>query len=167
MKGRIVCNTGPLIALAIVNKLDLLRLLFTEIVVPETVHQEILQGGSCSAGLCAYNQASWIRVKSLKCPLDPLLDSILDAGEASVIQLARESQAELVVIDERKARRVARSVYGLRVIGAARVLVEAKRRGYLKSVGETIRGMRDGGYWLHDDIVRPALREAGEMSELF
>ena len=38
-----------------------------------------------------------------------LLDSILDAGEASVIQLARESQAELVVIDERKARRVARS----------------------------------------------------------
>ncbi len=166
MKGRIVCNTGPLIALAIVDKLDLLRLLFAEIVVPETVHQEILQGGSCSAGLSVYNQASWIKVKSLNCPFDPLLDSILDAGEASVIQLARESRAELVVIDERKARRVARSVYGLRVIGAARVLVEAKRRGYLKRVDETIRRMRDGGYWLHDDIVRSVLREAGEISEL-
>jgi predicted nucleic acid-binding protein len=47
MKGRIVCNTGPLIALTIVNKLDLLRLLFTEIAVPETVHKEILQGESC------------------------------------------------------------------------------------------------------------------------
>ncbi len=116
MKGRIVCNTGPLIALTIVNKLDLLRLLFTEIAVPETVHQEILQGGSCSAGLSAYNQASWIEVKSLKGPFDPLLDSILDAGEASVIQLARESQAELVVIDERKARRVARSRRNARVV---------------------------------------------------
>jgi predicted nucleic acid-binding protein len=71
-----------------------------------------------------------------------------------------------VAIDERKARRVARSVYGLRVIGAARILVEAKRRGYLKRVDETIRRIRDGGYWLHDDIVRSVLREAGEMPEL-
>ncbi|MGA2223140.1 MAG: hypothetical protein ABSH41_01695 [Syntrophobacteraceae bacterium] len=61
MKGSVVCNTGPLIALAIVNKLDLLKLLFTEIVVPETVQpmprllfpSDSMQGGlpTCSPAL--------------------------------------------------------------------------------------------------------------------
>ena len=55
---------------------------------------------------------------------------------------------------------------GCKQFGAASVLVEAKRRGYLKRVDETIRRIRDGGYWLDDDIVRSVLREAGEMSEL-
>jgi predicted nucleic acid-binding protein len=101
-------------------------------------------------------------VKTLKKAPDPLLDSILDTGEASVIQLARERKAKLVLIDERKARKVARTVYGLKVIGTVRVLVEAKRAGFLQSVNESIQEMREGGYWIHDDIVQFALHEAGE-----
>ncbi len=91
-----------------------------------------------------------------------MLQSILDVGEASVIQLAREATVNLVLIDEKKARKVARSVYGLQVIGTARVLVEAKREGLLPEVGEAIRELREGGYWIHDDIVKLALKEAGE-----
>ncbi|MHC1730021.1 MAG: DUF3368 domain-containing protein [Syntrophobacteraceae bacterium] len=164
MSGRIVCNTGPLIALAIINRLELLRSLFGEVLIPAAVHQEMLQGGSSSSGLSAYEQASWIKVNSLKKPIDPLLDSILDAGEASVIQLARECKAKFVLIDERKARRVARSVYGFQVVGTARVLVEAKRQGSLENVNEAIHRIREAGYWIHDNIVQFALREAGEIS---
>lgn len=59
----LVCNTGPLIALAMIDRLDLLKLLFREVLIPEAVHREIVQGGSASAGLSAYRQASWIKVK--------------------------------------------------------------------------------------------------------
>jgi hypothetical protein len=86
----------------------------------------------------------------------------LDAGEATVIGLARELGADFVLIDERKARKIARTVYNLKVIGSVRVLVEAKNRGLLDKVGEAINGMRDGGYWIGDSIVAAALKQAGE-----
>jgi predicted nucleic acid-binding protein len=162
MKPAVVCNTGPLIALVIINRLELLKSLFQEVLIPEAIHWEILQGGASLTGVSAYRETSWIKVRSIMGAADRLLESILDAGEASVIRLAREAAVKLVLIDERKARKVARSVYGLQVIGTARVLVEAKREGLLENVGEAIEEMREAGYWIHDDIVRLALREAGE-----
>jgi len=69
----------------------------------------------------------------------------------------------LVLVDERKARKIARTVYGLHVIGSARVLVEATRRhGLLDNVGVALQAMRDGGYWIGDSIVDAALKQAGE-----
>ena len=157
-----ISNTGPLIALALIDRLDILRSLFKAISVSETVHAEILQGGVLGRGLTQYRAASWIQMEALQKSLDPLLTAVLDAGEASVIQLARERGADAVLIDERKARKIARTVYGLTVIGTARILVDAKRQGLFTSVGAEIDGMRASGYWIHDDIVNRAVREAGE-----
>ncbi len=95
-------------------------------------------------------------------PGSPLLRTSLDPGEAAVIGLARELNANFVVIDERKARKIARTVYGLDVIGSARILVEAKRRGLLDNVAPELQAMRDGGYWMGDSIVDAALKNAGE-----
>jgi uncharacterized protein len=162
MNGFIVANTGPIIALAIIDKLDILNALFDEVVVPEEVNNELLHGGTGCAGLASYQQSSWIKVLSLSNPIDPLLKTVLDIGEASVIQLARECGANSVLIDERKARKIARDIYGMHVVGSARVLVEAKRHGLIESVSEMINGIRSGGYWIHDDIVDFALRKAGE-----
>jgi len=44
VKGCIVCNTGPLIALAVVHRLDLLHALFEEVLIPEKVRDELLAG---------------------------------------------------------------------------------------------------------------------------
>jgi predicted nucleic acid-binding protein len=49
-----------------------------------------------------------------------------------------------------------------KVIGTARILVEAKRKGLLNSVSDALRQLKEAGYWIHDDIVRLALKEAGE-----
>jgi len=84
-------------------------------------------------------------------------------GEASVIVLARSRSAEVVLIDEQKARKIARTIYGLHVVGSARVLVEAKRHGILDNVAVALRMMRERGYWIHEAIVQQALQEAGEI----
>ncbi|MFH1077317.1 MAG: DUF3368 domain-containing protein [Pseudomonadota bacterium] len=163
MNGKMICNTGPLIALSMIDRIDILRHLFKLIAVPEAVHKEILEGGITNAGLANYRKIKWIKVITLSSPADPLLETSLDSGEAAVIELARELNANFVLIDERKARKIARTVYGPHVIGSARVLVEAKRRGLLRNVGAALQAMRDGGYWIGDSIVDVALKKAGEI----
>lgn len=162
MNGLVAANTGPMIALAMIDRLDVLRSIFDKILVPETVHEEILEGGKAGVGVSAYVRAPWIEQTSLLGQLDPLVGSVLDKGEASVIQRAREMGADWVPLDERKARKVARDVYGLKVVGSAGVMVEAKRRGLVERVALELNRMRDRGYWIHDDIVAAAMRAAGE-----
>lgn len=101
-------------------------------------------------------------MQSVESPIEPLLGTLLDRGEASVIQLAREKGADFVLIDERKARKIARKIYSLPVVGSARILVEAKHRGLISNVGEALAGMRNAGYWIHDDIIKAALEQAEE-----
>lgn len=68
-----------------------------------------------------------------------------------------------MLIDERKARKVARDVYGLQPIGTARILVEAKKKRLLPDVAAQFQKLRQEGYWIHDSIVQAALREAGKI----
>ncbi|MFC1834111.1 hypothetical protein ACFL2Q_05170 [Thermodesulfobacteriota bacterium] len=51
MKGRVVSNTGPMIALTLVDRLDLFQYIFDEVLIPEAVHNEILEGGRTGAGV--------------------------------------------------------------------------------------------------------------------
>jgi predicted nucleic acid-binding protein len=161
--SRIVCNSGPLIALGILARLDILKSLFDEVLVPEAVQKEIEQGGIKLAGLEGFRRASWIRVVSLKEKRDELLESLLDVGEAAVISLAREQKASLVLIDERKARKVARDIFGLQPVGTARILVEAKRKNLMPEIASQFKKLEQEGYWIHSSIVEMALREAGEI----
>ena len=160
--SQIICNSGPLIALGILARLDILKSLFDEVLVPEAVQKEIEQGGIKLAGLADFRRADWIRIVPLKEERDILLASLLDIGEAAVISLAREQKVTLVLIDERKARKVARDIYGLQPIGTARILVEAKRKHLLPDIASQLQKLRRDGYWIHDSIVKAALREAGE-----
>ena len=163
--SRIICNSGPLIALGIIGRLDILKSLFDEVLVPEAVQKEIERGGTKLSGLEDFRRADWIRIVPLKEKRDELLESLLDIGEAAVISLAREQKATLVLIDERKARKVARDIYGLQPIGTARILVEAKRNNLLLGHRLSISKTPAEGYWIHDSIVERALREAGEIGK--
>ena len=94
--------------------------------------------------------------------IEPLLGTLLDKGEASVIHLAWEKGADFVLIDERKARKIARKIYGIHAVGSIRILVETKHRGLISNVREAIEGMRSAGYWIHDDIMKAAVEQAAE-----
>jgi predicted nucleic acid-binding protein len=162
VNGLLVSNTGPLIALAGINRLDILQSLFQEVLVPGEVHQEIIEGGSHGLGLEAYHRANWLQIQPQHTGLDPLLIAVLDKGEAAVIQLARTRQADYLLMDERKGRKIARSTYGLSVVGTAGILVEAKKQALLDRVSHALAQMRENGYYIHDAIVELALQRAGE-----
>ena len=141
---------------------DTLRGLYESVYLPQAMHDEILRGGRRFTGLDAYRQADWFTVSALRQPGDPLLAAVLDVGEASVIQLAREIGVPRVLMDERKGRRVAREVYGLDVMGTARLLTDAKEAHLVANVGELLQQMRGAGYWIHSRIMEAAMKAAKE-----
>jgi len=161
MTPPLISNTGPILALSISGHLELIKHLYGGIWVPDAVDCELRQGGRTGIGLSDYLKANWIEVKH-QGKIDPLLLSQLDEGEAAVITLALKSNSKLVLIDERKTRKIARLVYGLNVIGTVRILIDSKKSGMIRNVEEILKIMQENGYWIHDDIIEYALKVAGE-----
>jgi predicted nucleic acid-binding protein len=100
---KVVVNATPLIALALINRLDLLPALFEEIVVPRAVYEEIVVQGGGRAGAAALSNATRMQVKEPDrlLTIEPLLLG-LDAGALQVLLLARDLQSDWVLIDERR-----------------------------------------------------------------
>jgi predicted nucleic acid-binding protein len=157
----IVCNSGPLIALAGIRQLDLLSKLYSSIVTPSAVQQEITGARQFSHQTAIFSVA-WLKVQGLTGPLDPLLSSELGPGEAEVIALAHELRAGRVLIDERKGRRIAKLVYGLTVTGTGGILLEAKRTGLVTEIRPLMVAMKKNGYFLSDRLVEAVCQAAAE-----
>ena len=126
----VVSNSSPLISLARIGKLELLAALFGEIAIPPEVHREVTVTGQALPGASEIKRADWIRVTPL--PLAPDADLVgrcegLGGGEAAAIYLGRALNADLVLLDERRARRVAAEV-PLPIAGCLAVLETAFRR---------------------------------------
>ncbi len=158
----IVSNTGPIIALAGINKLHLLKSFYKTVIIPEPVHIEIMAGGKSFTGLDEYKKAAWLDVRKLDHKPEPLLAKLLDEGEASVIHLAWELGLGKILMDERKGRRIARDVYGLIVTGTIRLLIDCKKAGFINNLTDVLQDMKSSGYWIHDKIMQVAIKEVGE-----
>lgn len=153
----VIINTTPLIALtAAIGNLDVLRTLFTRVVVPYEVAEEIRAGGKDAFGLDVFEQASWLEIKSNPIILQPYLQNSLDRGEASVIQTALQESIHLVCIDEMVGRRIAR-LSGLNLTGSIGILLKAKSVGYPLSISEALDRMQARGIRLSQSVIRFAL----------
>lgn len=153
----VVTNTTPLLALtAATGSLDVLRALYTRVIVPYEVAEEIRAGGKEAFGLAIFDRASWLDVNSAPVVLPPYLKNTLDLGEASVIQTALQQGINRVCIDETIGRRVAR-LSSLSVTGSIGVLLKAKSIGYPVSMPDAIGRMRERGIWLSKAVIDFAL----------
>lgn len=153
-RPRIVCNTGPLIALGLLGFENVLAELFTPLV-PKSVLEELQQGDKEYHLPASYEILDSTRE-------DPLLQTLLDKGEAAVIQSAVDLEVSLVLMDEKRGRKMARRIYGLKTIGTARVLVEARKADIVPPLGGLFDKLHASSYWISDDIVRWALDSVGE-----
>ncbi len=86
----------------------------------------------------------------------------LDRGEAEAIALAVETRADALLLDERRARRVAGSL-GVPVTGVLAVLVLAKTQGLVPAVGPIIDRMSAAvAFRISPSLYDATLRAAGE-----
>lgn len=122
----VVSNTSPLNYLALIDLTELLPTIFGHVVVPEAVLRE-LRSPAAPAKVVAWINSSpvWLESRSVVVPTD--LKS-LGPGEQEAIALAELLTDSLVLLDEKKARQVARE-RGLPVAGTLGVLDTAAKRG--------------------------------------
>ena len=95
-------------------------------------------------------------------PLDPMLATILDPGEASILQLAKEQRILDVLMDERRGRRVATDVFGFEVAGTCALLLRAKKLALIPEVRAPLDRIIMNGLFISPRLRTECLRLAGE-----
>ncbi|MEI6370081.1 MAG: tetratricopeptide repeat protein, partial [Nostocales cyanobacterium ELA608] len=158
----VISNTSPLLNLAIIDQLDLLRQQFGEILIPKAVLEElrveeILPG---SDHLREALVAGWLQVREVNNPsLVQLLQRDLDRGEAEAIALALLLDADWIILDERDGRRIAKS-FGLQVTGILGVVIRASRNGQISSLPLVINQLREeAGFHIAQNLLSQILKE--------
>jgi predicted nucleic acid-binding protein len=156
---KVVANTTPLISLASIGKLELLKDIFGEIIIADAVYNEI----KAKQGY-GYNEidADFIKVQSIKgiAYRDFLLNQ-LDLGETETIILAKELDADFVIIDENIAYTIAKSSE-LNVVRTLSILLRAKEKGLIPALKPLLDEMILKGRWYSQRVCKTILEQAGE-----
>ena len=146
-----VSDTSPLLNLAIIGRLELVRAQFGSVLVPPAVVREfrLEEGRPGSSALRQTIEKEWIVEKEPSdAPLIRTLGQDLDLGESEAITLAVEKKAGLVLLDEREGRRRAQNV-GLEVTGVLGILAQADRQGDLDSLSDALDRLEgETGFWI-------------------
>lgn len=155
---KVVVNSTVLIGLCQIGQLRLLESLFEEIYISLEVYSEVVEKGKGKIGSEEIKSAQWIKRKKVKNSLAvSMLMARLDPGEAETIILAIETEANILVLDEKEAREIAEEE-GLTVIGTAALLKRAKEKGLIEDLKKSLDQLRASGFRLSDDVYEACLR---------
>jgi uncharacterized protein len=160
----VVSNTSPILNLAIIGQLNLLRQQFNTIWIPGAVQDELRLDEELP-GSSAIRQAieeGWLLVKPVEnAAFAQVLMRELDRGESEAIALAIERDASRILLDEREARRVAKGL-NLSVTGVPGILLRAQEPQHLPvSIAAAIDALQEkAGFRLAESLVEAVLRES-------
>jgi predicted nucleic acid-binding protein len=147
----IISDSSPLIALADIDRLEILKQLYGRVYITDIVRSEI------KADL-----PEWIEITK---EYDPILYNTLqlqlDKGEASAIALALKNPDSTLIIDESRGRRVAKSMK-VRITGLLGIILRAKRDQVIESGKEILDELAQHGFWLSEKVKRDFLDRLGE-----
>jgi predicted nucleic acid-binding protein len=167
----IACDSSPLFALAICDKLHLLEQMYDAVLIPEAVYNEVSVSGKPNADKIQ----EWAHEPSTE-GSPPSLDKVvrvkdddfiqalaemLGMGEAEAIALYKEKNADYLLIDERKGRKIAES-YNIKIIGTLGLLLLAKQNGLLESIKPYLELLQQSTIRIAPELYQITLHRAGE-----
>lgn len=141
---RIISDTGPIIGLAKIRMLDLLKSLASEVLIPPIVYKEIF--GKMGTETIHIENAieDFIKVTPVNMLEASEVDVLaeLDEGEKEAIVLALEVGEEaILLIDDYAGRLVARRL-GVAITGLIGLLILGKEKGLVERVAPLIEELR-------------------------
>jgi predicted nucleic acid-binding protein len=155
----VVSDTSPICYLVLINGIDLLQKLYGRVIIPQAVYEELTALGSpAKVQSWIVQHPRWIEVQSVVGEPDVEL-SQLDAGECAAIALAEQIRANLVILDERAARKIAMG-RGLKVIGLLGILGASADRG-LVNFTMMIDRLRQTNFWASPQLIKLLLDRYG------
>lgn len=167
----VVSDSTPLIYLAKIGRLELLRDVFEKIHIPEAVfHEAVTQGKALNitdAFIIENAVGAWIIKDQVEPEVDAELRFLdtninLGSGEKEAIKLCRQLNAVQFIADDREARRVSR-ILEIKPIGTIGILIQAFRQDLIKEE-EALRIIDDlvkVGFRISSAVYRRILDELG------
>lgn len=151
MQKTIIADSSCLILLDKIEELELLKYLFGKVIITSIIAEEF--------GVAL---PDWILIKdAVNKNYQNILELSVDKGEASAIALAVEQTDCLLILDDQKARKLAAELK-LKYTGTIALLVEAKLKGYIKSVHPILNKIRKTNFHLTPELEKKLLKSAGE-----
>jgi predicted nucleic acid-binding protein len=157
----IVSDTSPIIALAVCSKLDLLDKLFDQVCIPQAVFNELAipdKPKSCEIIEWAKNKVTPAKnsrvISALSLNLDP--------GESEALFLYWETNADFLLIDEKRGRTIAIR-NGIKTIGTIGILLFAKQRGFITLVKPFLDILMNNSFRISDILYHQILERTGEL----
>ncbi len=153
---KVISNSSSLIALSEIGKLNLLSKIFGEVIIPNAVEKEVYREKL---------PPKWIKVSSVTQQLaSRILESGLGPGESEAICLSKEIDADILILDDLNARRVAEKLE-INITGTLGILLLAKEKKLIKSIKPLMEELMKGGFRISDELYENMLDLAGEKSE--
>lgn len=160
---KVVVNATPIIALSRIRKLELLHKIYGKVFIAKEVFAETVEFARGKPDVGAIKSSSFLEVTEVKNILGvEMLLTELDRGESETIVLAKEINADLVIMDEKLGREIAESK-GLKITGTVGVLIEAKYRKLIPSVREYLDLLRNKGVWVSTELYNRIVKELKEQ----
>ena len=156
----IVADSGPLIGLAGIGQLELLRRLAERVVVPGEVWREVT-GNLSAPGAKVVSEALWMEVESPAAAEIVSLTMLVDRGEAEAIALAVRHTSSVLLLDDARARRVAEHMK-LRRMGTVGLLRRAKQQGLIDRLRPQLEALVANGIFIRQALIDAVLKDVGE-----
>lgn len=157
-----VADTSPISYLVLIGEIELLPALFTEVIIPPEVAAE-LSHPRAPALLKHWWQEppAWIRVADPGRESPPETVRRLHLGEREAILLARRIGAEIVLLDDKAARRAAKTL-GLPVMGLLGILAAASAQRRVNVV-QAVERLRRTNFRVSPELLRDLLERASRL----
>lgn len=158
---KVVVNSTPIISLSIIEQLDLLEKLYNEIHIPQAVYDEVCVKGKSQIGAKTLQKANFIKTLSIKNDeARQFFSASLHRGEVEVMILARELEADLLIIDDYQARKP--RYLDFKITGTLGILIKSKEANYIKKIKPLMDKLIDNDIYIGDNLYRKILDLAEE-----
>jgi len=159
---KIVCDSTALIGLAKIGNLELFEKIFGEIFVPNAVFVEVVDRGKGRPGTKEVQDARWIRKRTVKDNRTvEMLVAEMGRGEAEVLVLGKELNADWLILDDERARNSAQSAE-FHIIGLGGILHLAKQLGFIPAVKPLLDQLESKNFRLGIRVRKEILKKANE-----
>lgn len=142
----VIADTSCLIVLSNIDRLEILKSLYSGITIIPEIQKEL----GCEL-------PNWIKVSSEKTE-QKALNLELDKGEASAIGLGLVYDHVLILIDEKKGRKVARQLT-LPVMGTLGLLIKGKEKGYISALATEIEKLKQVEFRMSEKLIQKILNQ--------
>lgn len=157
-RGLAISDSGPIFSLVIIDKLEVLNGLFDEVFIPKAVWEELTRDKTTNH----YQKiVDFFEDKVKEISAFNELTFVMDYGESESVILYKELNADYLLIDDKKARKIAEN-FEIQCIGTIGILSIAKEKGMVDNLKPLFESFLKNNRYYSLNLLNTILRKYNE-----